>query len=107
MHEFQPPRLRKLIYGHIVSDAMDPSWDEVQQSLLSLQHVIQGLLAFTQQRVVRKQDILPLHNPKYKTNMCRDVLQKGKCPRGTSCTFAHSPDEMEKLVFEYRTLNVL
>lgn len=37
----------------------------------------------------------PQHS-KYKTYMCRDMKQKGGCPRGASCTFAHSQEELEK-----------
>ena len=35
-------------------------------------------------------------NVKYKTHMCRDLAQRGKCPRGVNCTFAHSQEEMER-----------
>ncbi|MGH0122730.1 UNVERIFIED_CONTAM: hypothetical protein FKN15_007061 [Acipenser sinensis] len=35
-------------------------------------------------------------NSKYKTSMCRDLRQQGGCPRGASCTFAHSQEELEK-----------
>ncbi|KAG9338462.1 hypothetical protein JZ751_025696 [Albula glossodonta] len=43
----------------------------------------------------------PLQHSKYKTYMCRDMKQKGGCPRGASCTFAHSQEELEK----YRKMN--
>lgn len=33
---------------------------------------------------------------KYKTTMCRDLLLPQSCPRGASCTFAHTQDEMER-----------
>lgn len=35
-------------------------------------------------------------NSKYKTSMCRDLRQQGGCPRGASCTFAHTQEELEK-----------
>lgn len=38
----------------------------------------------------------PPQHSKYKTYMCRDMKQKGGCPRGASCTFAHSQEELEK-----------
>lgn len=37
------------------------------------------------------------HTNKYKVSMCRDALIRA-CPRGDACTFAHSEDELEKLV---------
>lgn len=38
----------------------------------------------------------PQPNSKYKTSMCRDLRLQGGCPRGSSCTFAHTQDELEK-----------
>ncbi|XP_023366581.1 roquin-1 [Otolemur garnettii] len=38
----------------------------------------------------------PPQHSKYKTYMCRDMKQRGGCPRGASCTFAHSQEELEK-----------
>uniref|UniRef100_A0A8C1ID73 RING-type E3 ubiquitin transferase n=1 Tax=Cyprinus carpio TaxID=7962 RepID=A0A8C1ID73_CYPCA len=43
----------------------------------------------------------PPQHSKYKTYMCRDMKQKGGCPRGASCTFAHTQEELEK----YRKMN--
>ncbi|KAH9630188.1 hypothetical protein HF086_000748 [Spodoptera exigua] len=37
----------------------------------------------------------PTHN-KYKVSMCRDAATRSFCPRGNSCTFAHSEEEMER-----------
>uniref|UniRef100_A0A914NZB5 RING-type E3 ubiquitin transferase n=1 Tax=Panagrolaimus davidi TaxID=227884 RepID=A0A914NZB5_9BILA len=31
---------------------------------------------------------------RYKTRMCRDILNKGTCPRGTNCTYAHIYEEL-------------
>ncbi|RUS84164.1 hypothetical protein EGW08_008051 [Elysia chlorotica] len=36
------------------------------------------------------------HNTRYKTSMCRDYTSRGTCPRGPTCTFAHTQEEMEK-----------
>uniref|UniRef100_A0A674GP43 RING-type E3 ubiquitin transferase n=1 Tax=Taeniopygia guttata TaxID=59729 RepID=A0A674GP43_TAEGU len=41
-------------------------------------------------------ELLPPQHSKYKTYMCRDMKQRGGCPRGASCTFAHSQEELEK-----------
>lgn len=35
-------------------------------------------------------------NTRYKTSMCRDYSSRGTCPRGPTCTFAHTQEEMEK-----------
>lgn len=39
-----------------------------------------------------------LHAAKYKISMCRDLTTRGSCPRGANCTFAHSEEELDKLV---------
>lgn len=36
------------------------------------------------------------HGAKYKTSLCRAYAAKGRCPRGTDCTFAHSEEELIK-----------
>lgn len=36
----------------------------------------------------------PTFNGRYKTRMCRDILNKGTCPRGTNCTYAHVYEEL-------------
>lgn len=43
----------------------------------------------------------PVQNTRYKTSMCRDFSAKGSCPRGNTCTFAHSQDELERWVCGY------
>ena len=35
-------------------------------------------------------------NTKYRTSMCRDIIQKSTCPRGANCNFAHSEEELER-----------
>ncbi|PAV81904.1 hypothetical protein WR25_17318 [Diploscapter pachys] len=35
----------------------------------------------------------PVHHV-YKTELCRDYQQQGRCPRGLTCRFAHSPEEL-------------
>ncbi|KAK3728449.1 hypothetical protein RRG08_017249 [Elysia crispata] len=42
------------------------------------------------------QDASLAHNTRYKTSMCRDYASRGTCPRGATCTFAHTQEEMEK-----------
>mmetsp|Transcript_29377 Transcript_29377/g.78932 ORF Transcript_29377/g.78932 Transcript_29377/m.78932 type:complete len:490 (-) Transcript_29377:213-1682(-) len=34
------------------------------------------------------------HNSKYKTEMCKNWMEKGTCPYGHKCQFAHGPDDM-------------
>ncbi|XP_016137778.1 roquin-1-like [Sinocyclocheilus grahami] len=64
-----------------------------QASKTSIGHVVQLLY--------RASCFKPPQHSKYKTYMCRDMKQKGGCPRGASCTFAHSQEELEK----YRKMN--
>jgi len=77
-------------------ESPNPSWEDLEAVMVSVQAVVQGLVEFITTRVHRKPEVPPSANPKYKTSMCRDLQQRGRCPRGNNCTFAHSQDEMEK-----------
>ena len=65
----------------------------------AVQKVCEGLIAFIaahgNKRGVESQAMGP-HPNKYKTSICRDLNARGGCPRGTTCTFAHSSEELEK-----------
>ncbi|XP_018582319.1 roquin-1a isoform X3 [Scleropages formosus] len=83
-------------------DAPPPTWDQLDQGLVAVTTVVHGLVDFIQNHSKKGSDQQqPLQHSKYKTYMCRDMKQKGGCPRGSSCTFAHSQDELEK----YRKMN--
>ncbi|CAL8321288.1 unnamed protein product [Lota lota] len=78
-------------------DAPAPSWEDLESVMLAVKLVIQGLVEFIQNFSKKNHDSpQPQANSKYKTSMCRDLRQQGGCPRGTSCTFAHTQDELEK-----------
>uniref|UniRef100_A0A672KQG1 RING-type E3 ubiquitin transferase n=1 Tax=Sinocyclocheilus grahami TaxID=75366 RepID=A0A672KQG1_SINGR len=78
-------------------DAAAPSWTELESVLLAVKVVVHGLVEFIQ-NFSKKSNESPQTQPnsKYKTSMCRDLRQQGGCPRGTSCTFAHTQEELEK-----------
>uniref|UniRef100_A0A3B3V9Q9 RING-type E3 ubiquitin transferase n=1 Tax=Poecilia latipinna TaxID=48699 RepID=A0A3B3V9Q9_9TELE len=76
-------------------DAPAPSWAELESVMLAVKLVVHGLVEFIQ-NFSKKSHETPQANSKYKTSMCRDLRQQGGCPRGTSCTFAHTQDELEK-----------
>lgn len=76
-------------------DAPIPTWDNLEAVMNAVKTVVEGLVDFIQHYSHKKHEPANLHNTKYKTNMCRDLTQKGSCPRGANCTFAHSQDEME------------
>lgn len=80
-----------------------PAWQELASSLEAVKLVVIGLVDFVQHHGNRKlQDTSYVtHNSKYKISMCRDLAMRANCPRGTSCTFAHSEEELEK----YRAKN--
>ncbi|XP_062849006.1 roquin-1 isoform X3 [Trichomycterus rosablanca] len=83
-------------------DAPPPTWEQLENGLVAVKTVVHGLVDFIQnhsKKGVEQQQ--PAQHSKYKTYMCRDMKQKGGCPRGASCTFAHSQDELEK----YRKMN--
>ena len=76
-----------------------PNWKPLDAIIEAVQVVLQGLVEFTQHRGSVSNKVEPpisLQNGKYKTNMCRDLSQRGHCPRGANCTFAHSQEEMER-----------
>lgn len=78
-------------------DAPAPSWEELESVMLAVKLVVHGLVEFIQNFSKKSHDTpQPQANSKYKTSMCRDLRQQGGCPRGTSCTFAHTQDELEK-----------
>lgn len=83
-------------------DAPPPTWEQLEKGLVAVKTVVHGLVDFIQNHSKKGADPQqPPQHSKYKTYMCRDMKQKGGCPRGASCTFAHSQEELEK----YRKMN--
>lgn len=83
-------------------DAPPPTWEQLEKGLVAVKTVVHGLVDFIQNHSKKGADQQqPPQHSKYKTYMCRDMKQKGGCPRGASCTFAHSQEELEK----YRKMN--
>ncbi|XP_042568377.1 LOW QUALITY PROTEIN: roquin-1-like [Cyprinus carpio] len=83
-------------------DAPAPTWEQLAKGLEAVRTVVHGLVDFIQNHSKKGGDQQqPPQHSKYKTYMCRDMKQKGGCPRGASCTFAHSQEELEK----YRKMN--
>ncbi|KAM8839157.1 roquin-1 [Synchiropus picturatus] len=83
-------------------DAPPPTWEQLEKGLVAVKTVVQGLVDFIQNHSKKGADPQqPPQHSKYKTYMCRDMKLKGGCPRGASCTFAHSQEELEK----YRKMN--
>uniref|UniRef100_A0A182U6E3 RING-type E3 ubiquitin transferase n=1 Tax=Anopheles melas TaxID=34690 RepID=A0A182U6E3_9DIPT len=83
------------------SENLVPSWAECAAALQAVKRVVAGLVDFVQHHGNRKlQEAGHLaHNRNYKISLCRDLNNRGTCPRGPNCTFAHSDEELEK----YRT----
>ncbi|KAJ8395477.1 hypothetical protein AAFF_G00032110 [Aldrovandia affinis] len=83
-------------------DAPPPTWEQLDKGLVAVKTVVHGLVDFIQNHSKKGSDQQqPPQHSKYKTYMCRDMKQKGGCPRGASCTFAHSQEELDK----YRKVN--
>ncbi|XP_049604225.1 roquin-1 [Syngnathus scovelli] len=83
-------------------DAPPPTWEQLEKGLVAVKTVVHGLVDFIQNHSKKGADPQqPPQHSKYKTYMCRDMKLKGGCPRGASCTFAHSQEELEK----YRKMN--
>ncbi|MGH0130552.1 UNVERIFIED_CONTAM: hypothetical protein FKN15_062517 [Acipenser sinensis] len=86
----------------LIADAPPPTWEQLEKGLVAVKTVVHGLVDFIQNHSKKGTDQQqPPQHSKYKTYMCRDMKQKGGCPRGASCTFAHSQEELEK----YRKMN--
>ncbi|XP_014342758.1 roquin-1 [Latimeria chalumnae] len=78
-------------------DAPPPTWKQLEDGLVAVKTVVHGLVDFIQNHSKKGADQQqPPQHSKYKTYMCRDMKQRGGCPRGASCTFAHSQEELEK-----------
>lgn len=77
-------------------DAPTPSWENLEAVMKAVKTVVRGLVDFIQSSGSKKVDNTAYVNVRYKTSMCRDLSEKGRCPRGTNCTFAHSQEELEK-----------
>lgn len=84
-----------------------PTWQELAASLEAVKQVVIGLVEFVQHHGNRKlqETNYVTHNSKYKISMCRDLAMRAICPRGTSCTFAHSEEELEKYRAKNRKLH--
>lgn len=91
------PQLEKLAAIDPSPGAMISTWEGIKAAVDAVKKVLQGLVDFMQNYSQNKKALdLQTQNIKYKTSLCRDVMQKGGCPRGPSCTFAHSEEELER-----------
>ncbi|XP_063096074.1 roquin-1 isoform X6 [Cavia porcellus] len=78
-------------------DAPPTTWEQLENGLVAVRTVVHGLVDYIQNHSKKGADQQqPPQHSKYKTYMCRDMKQRGGCPRGASCTFAHSQEELEK-----------
>ncbi|XP_013183600.1 roquin-1 [Amyelois transitella] len=97
-------------------DAKSPMWKQLADVMSSLKEVVSGLIHYLQQQATgrdsnhnHKERIEPTTSQpspqtaastpthtKYKVSMCRDAATRSFCPRGNTCTFAHSEEELER-----------
>lgn len=99
--------LNKLTNIDATTETCSPTWQEVATVLEAIKQVVNGLVDFVQHHGNRKlqDNSYATHNTKYKISMCRDLAMRAICPRGTSCTFAHSDEELEKYRAKNRKLH--
>lgn len=118
------PHFDLLAHWEPPPDGGAPTWEELSRCVLAARACLQGLVAFMGAFGGRRMNGggggapsssspgrgraetgggagggSPGHNPggsRYKTSLCRDVAQRGSCPRGAHCTFAHSQEEMDR-----------
>ncbi|KAH8395213.1 hypothetical protein KR222_002379 [Zaprionus bogoriensis] len=108
------PAKLALLHNHLQYLAsIDPAvetatWEDVSKALDAVRHAVMGLVQFLQHHGARKPQDSSLasgstnsNNTKYKISLCRDLNVRRVCPRGASCTFAHSQEEVER----YRARN--
>lgn len=80
-------------------DVENPSadWVMLVESMRCAKMVVQELVNFSKKHhhsMWQNQDSTQ-QSSKYKTSLCRDFKNKGICPRGATCTFAHSDHELQ------------
>lgn len=73
-----------------------PSWAELGRCVGAARACLQGVVSFLGRRGAEGGAGPVAGGPRYKTSLCRDVAQRGSCPRGAHCTFAHSQEEMDR-----------
>ncbi|XP_037933035.1 GATA zinc finger domain-containing protein 14 [Teleopsis dalmanni] len=77
-----------------------PSWQEVAKALDAVRFVVVGLVEYMQHHGNRKLPDCSIGqmnpNAKYKISLCRDLFARKICTRGSSCTFAHTEEELER-----------
>eukprot|EP00062_Callorhinchus_milii_P017285 gi/632969507/ref/XP_007901123.1/ PREDICTED: roquin-1 isoform X3 [Callorhinchus milii] len=96
------PHLERLANIDPSPEVRGLSWEQLEAGLVAVKTVVQGLGDFILNHSKRATDPQqPAQSSKYKTSVCRDLRQGGGCPRGVSCTFAHSQEELER--FRVRT----
>uniref|UniRef100_A0A1A9WD37 RING-type E3 ubiquitin transferase n=1 Tax=Glossina brevipalpis TaxID=37001 RepID=A0A1A9WD37_9MUSC len=99
------PHLKHLTGIDPSLESPSPSWQDVENALDAVRHVVLGLVKFVQFHSNRKAQDYSVSsanaNGKYKISLCRDLTKKRVCPRGPNCTFAHSTEERQR----YRAKN--
>ncbi|XP_059055328.1 roquin-1 [Achroia grisella] len=109
-------------------DAKGPTWKQLADVMISLKEVVSRLIHYLQQQATGRDAnhnakyvlqercpepstsqpspqtsaSTPTHT-KYKVSMCRDAATRSFCPRGTTCTFAHSEEELERYILTNAT----
>ncbi|KAK6979830.1 roquin-1 [Biomphalaria glabrata] len=80
------------------ADCPAPSWENLEAIMRSLNTVMTSYVEFLSNPDHRSRlEAAPIQNTRYKTSMCRDFFSaRGTCPRGNTCTFAHSQEELER-----------
>lgn len=81
------------------TEAVGPEWSDLEECMDSLLVVVSGLQLFAKDYASKNKGNIEgaqMINTKYRTSMCRDIIQRNSCPRGTNCNFAHSEEELER-----------
>lgn len=85
-----------------------PIWQECAEAMESVKRVVDGLVDFVQHHSNRKQQDSGHagHPSRYKINYCRDYNNRGQCPRGKNCTFAHTDEEADRYRSKVKRHNI-
>jgi hypothetical protein len=76
------------------------SFEHCADSVEALKNVLMIYVDYSTEKLKKQHgpdvNVQQILGNRYKTGMCRELQQKGRCSRGTECTYAHSTTELQR-----------